>query len=97
MDLIDRQAAIDALAGLQGRASTKAELKGISKAWKRIKALPSAHQEIIHCKDCKHYYYADNRIPQEQRYTCDLDGDRWRPDDYCSFAERRTDGVDCRS
>lgn len=39
-DLISRQAAIDAMAELQGRASTKAELKGISKAWKRIKQLP---------------------------------------------------------
>ena len=47
------------------------------------------HPEIIHCQDCKHYYFADNRIPQEQRYTCDLDGDRWTPDSYCSFAERR--------
>lgn len=40
-DLISRQVAIDAMAELQGRASTKAELKGISKAWKRIKELPS--------------------------------------------------------
>ena len=44
-DLISRQAAIDAMAELQGRASTKAELKGISKAWKRIKQLPSAQPE----------------------------------------------------
>ena len=44
-DLISRQAAIDALAELQGRASTKAELKGISKAWKRIRQLPSAQPE----------------------------------------------------
>ena len=44
-DLIDRQAEIDAMAELQGRASTKAELKGISKAWKRIKKLPSAQPE----------------------------------------------------
>ena len=53
--------------------------------------LPSAQPEIIHCKDCKHYYYADNRIPQEQRFSCDLDGDRWGPDDSCSYAEKRTD------
>lgn len=33
-----------------------------------------------------------NGIPQEQRYSCDLDGDRWEPDSFCSFAERRTDG-----
>ena len=44
---------------------------------------------IIHCRDCKHYYFADNRIPQEQRYTCDLDGHRWSPDSFCSYAERR--------
>ena len=41
-DLISRQRAIDAMAELQGRASTKAELKGISKAWKMIKQLPPA-------------------------------------------------------
>ena len=49
-DLIERQAAIDALAELQGRASTKAELKGISKAWKRIKQLPSVQLEQPMCK-----------------------------------------------
>jgi len=87
-DTISRQAAIEAMAELQGRAYTKAELKGISKAWKRIKQLPSAQPEIIRCRDCKHYYFADNRIPQEQRYVCDLNGDRWKSDDYCSFAER---------
>ena len=47
--------------------------------------------QIIRCKDCKHYYFADNRIPQEVRYTCDIDGDRWSPDSYCSFAERKDD------
>lgn len=54
-----------------------------------IRELPSAEPEIIHCKDCKHYYFADNRITQEQRYSCALDGDRWNPDSFCSFAERR--------
>lgn len=44
-DCISRQAAIDAMAELQGRASTKAELKGISKAWKRIKQLSSVQPE----------------------------------------------------
>ena len=44
-NLIERQAAIEAVAELQGRAVTKAELKGISKAWKWIKALPPAQPE----------------------------------------------------
>lgn len=45
--------------------------------------------EIIRCRDCKHYYFADNRIPQEQRYVCDIGGEIWKPDDFCSYGERR--------
>ena len=42
---------------------------------------PSSNTEIIHCRDCKHYYFADNRIPQEQRYVCDIGGEIWQPND----------------
>ena len=85
-DSIDRQMAIDVVSeGCQ-------EWRGIfERCEEKLLALPSAEPEIIRCKDCKHYYYADNRIPQEQRYSCDLDGDRWKPEDFCSYAERRTD------
>lgn len=56
----------------------------------RLKNDPEAEWvKVVRCKDCKHYYYADNRISQEQRYSCDLDGDRWTPDSFCSYAERR--------
>jgi len=69
------------------------EVDAILKCNKEIRIalanLASAQPEIIRCKDCKHYYYADNRIPLEQRYTCALDGDRWKPDSFCSFAERK--------
>lgn len=41
-ELIRREDAIDAMAELQGIAQSKAELTGVSKAWKRIKALPTA-------------------------------------------------------
>ena len=41
-ELIKREDAIEAMAELQGMAQSKAELTGISKAWKRIKALPTA-------------------------------------------------------
>ena len=52
--------------------------------------VPTIEQpEIIRCRECKHYYFADNRIPQEQRYVCDIGGEVWQPDDYCSYAERR--------
>lgn len=48
MELISRDEAIDEMAELQGRASTRAEMKSISKAWKRILKLPTAskHDEF---------------------------------------------------
>lgn len=49
--------------------------------------------EIIHCKDCKHYYFADNRVEAEQCYVCGYwDFDSPSPNGFCSFAERREDG-----
>ena len=86
-DLISRQAAIDAFWKLEAELRPSA----IDAVLDMLKNLPSAQPEIIRCKDCKHYYFADNRIPQEQRYSCALDGDRWKPDSFCSFAERKTE------
>jgi len=45
-DLISKKAVIDAIAELQGRAETKAELKGISKALKKLTKLPSAESTV---------------------------------------------------
>lgn len=62
-DLISRETAIKAVAELQGRAASKSELKGISKAWKRIKALPSAQPNLDEwCRDCKEY--------DKERHSC---------------------------
>ena len=79
-----------------GECWTDAEFEAMDMA---IEALRSAtdinvatkEPEIIHCRDCKHYYYADNRVPQEQMCVCDLDGDRWTPDSFCSFGERKSE------
>ena len=89
-DMISRQAAIDAMAELQGRASTKAELKGISKAWKRIKQLPPAQPEIIHCKDCKHSLKSAGYMGTGY-YLCGKNPVNydWEDNDFCSRAERR--------
>lgn len=83
-DPIERQDAIDEIR----------KCRFVVDAIEKIIGLPSVQPEIIRCKDCKHYYFADNRIPQEQRYVCDLNGDRWKPDDYCSFAERKDSEAD---
>ena len=59
--LILRQAAIDAMAELQGRASSKGELTGISKAWKRIKQLPPIHPE-------PHWIPCSEGLPKEEGF-----------------------------
>ena len=58
-DLISRQAAIDVLAEMQGRCTSKAALIQNSKIWQQIKDLPSAQPEIVRCKDCKHRHLDD--------------------------------------
>ena len=47
----------------------------------QIKAMPSAQPEIIMCKDCIHKYDHD----------CPIDWGK-TDSDFCSFAERKTDG-----
>lgn len=55
-ELIKREDAINAVAELQGIAQSKAELTGISKAWKRIKALPTVDAvQVVRCSKCVHF------------------------------------------
>ena len=54
--LIKREDAINAMSELQGIAQSKAELTGISKAWKRIKKLPTVDaMQVVRCKECIEY------------------------------------------
>lgn len=47
--------------------------------------------EIIRCKDCRQYEWMSNRIPEEQTWHCHCwDADTGK-DDFCSYAERRTE------
>lgn len=47
---------------------------------------------VVRCKDCKHYYFAENRVPEEQSWVCDA----WHENQtnhmgYCFKAERKRD------
>ena len=101
MDLISRQAAIDALRYAQHRFTVADEAGGMgtvkwsedviyfAAAERVLSELPSAQPEIIHCRDC--------------RWRKDQSGStEWLPcraivtpsDFYCGRAERRTDEAD---
>jgi hypothetical protein len=47
--------------------------------------------QIVRCKDCKHWYFADNRIPSEQENVCGRNGIVVTPDWFCADGERRTE------
>ena len=90
-DLISRQAAIDALDGeitVTGRVNAEAVRGYANLVCDRIKRLPSAQPEIIHCKECK-YGVQD----EDKRWYCrglgcqvgEADGSG-----FCADAERRT-------
>lgn len=92
-DQIYRQAAIDTLADMYCKSDDDGYVWIIrSDAWARLDALPSAQPEIIRCKDCKHYQFADNRAFGMPVKMCEWFGfEDVDDDDFCSRAERRTD------
>ena len=100
-DLIDRQAAIDAVkmgalsaATIYGR--TDEGSAALYETVRAIKALPSAQPDIIRCTECKHYReydseYVENAVVVQcmaDRYPIsETIPDGW----FCAGAERRTD------
>ena len=98
-DCISRQDAIDAILAVTGNSSVRElyehvqehELSdmwsgGVNAAIDIIIAVPSAQPEIIRCKDCVHYYTG---FPYDRCLITDKYAEE---DDFCSWAERRTDG-----
>ena len=81
-DLISRQQAIDALnceITITGRQNAELVMATIGAFVDRIKALPSAQPEIVHCRDCR---YNDGTAYCELHYR-DVKGG-----DFCSWGER---------
>ena len=93
-DTISRQAAIDAL-GERPMVWTSDDDYALGERNQydadrlAVETVPSADAvEVVRCKDCKYYYYADNRIPSERGWVCANDGCYASQNDYCSWGER---------
>ena len=95
MDLIDRQAAIDALLEevrlVDGYYVENDEVIDKDDAVEAMRLLPSAQPEIIRCKDCKWWSNDDYRECSSPNYD---DGYVTPAGFYCGYAERRTDETD---
>ena len=87
-DLIDRELLIE-----QIKEDSYGNEGSYGDMWRfmdTINKMPSAQPEIIRCKDCKNYYFADNRVPSEQSWVCDAWGiDQTAHMGYCFKAERK--------
>ena len=90
MDLISRQAAIDAiehrLAEPAYQHTGEDWYVGMNCAESELYELPSAQPEIIRCKDCKYWMRAYLSI--SGKHGCNVMRDYTAPDDYCFKAER---------
>lgn len=66
--------------------------------WKYLHQLPSAQPEIIRCKDCRFAHLTYDGDCKYCQYLADefdlTDAVYFDGNDYCSHAERRTDGMD---
>ena len=87
-DLIDRQAAIDALNKLKIYRPLDSDRYVISDCLNKIVNLPSAQPEIIYCKDCIYYRWEIDMCD----YPYSTAHNVVHEYDFCSKAERRTDG-----
>ena len=86
-DLISRQAAISHVDDVP-YIKDHPNVGLLWKAW--IESLPSAQPEIIRCKDCRYYQDNNDGYPH---INCKWDANETPDaDDFCSGAERRTDG-----
>ena len=103
-DCISRQEAIDALRTHERKASKKWFDNQLDIEWNNaidiccydIEDLPSAQPEIIHCGECKWFQCnmrPDGYLPKGvEEYECRHWCGCCDPVDFCSYAERRTDG-----
>ena len=45
---------------------------------------------VVRCKDCKHCYFADNRVPDEQGWVCEINSSEpVNLNGFCSYGERK--------
>lgn len=83
-DLIDREAAVDAIYH---------HLPSVSRTRARtmLHEVPSAQPEIVRCGQCKYAEVADAQDNQDG-YTCQFHrGSIWFSGSYCSWGERKSD------
>lgn len=89
-DYISRHDAIEEIRKAENHAFNSF-YKGLVKAHKIVADLPPADVvEVVRCRDCKHCYFADNRVPDEQGWVCEINSSEpVNLNGFCSYGERK--------
>lgn len=86
-DYIDRQAAIDILAEMQGLCTSKAALIQNSKIWQQIKELPSVEVEPVKrgkwIYDNQFHWYRASCSECGYKRVTDIKAEKWNGWKYC--------------
>ena len=83
-EYIDREAAIDAITDLAGKAPTRSAYEAVWKSARALEKMPAADVvPVVRCKDCAHLFYtmcaACGFLPRN-------------PNDFCSYGVRKDGG-----
>ena len=64
---------------------------GLKKPYKKPEIIDSKDLvPVVRCKDCKHCYFADNRVPDEQGWVCEINSSEpVNLNGFCSYGERK--------
>ena len=85
-DLISRAAAIETFTGKPPEYYHTSYIVGELNCAPAVDAVP-----IVRCMDCEHSYFASNRAPDEQCWTCWKHGIDVTTDWFCADGERGDD------
>lgn len=93
-EYIEREAAIDAITDLAGRAPTRSAYDAIWKSARTLKKIPAADvAPVVRCKDCKHAYI-NSFSAASGVALCSSSTKVMQQDDFCSYGERKDGGAD---
>lgn len=86
-EYIDKNATVGILEAMSRSADCECIKKRLEKAAKRVSAIPAADVvPVVRCKDCKHYDIGGSCI------ICGFQSRK--PDDFCSYGERKEGGAE---
>ena len=86
MDLIDRASVLKAIDEYERLSAVSQTVRNMTSLREIVQWLPAVQPQITHCDECIHWKHSDVR-----KNYCEVFDWTNNTEDFCSFAERRSD------